>query len=590
LVVLANPSGDIEDRFIQRTKFISSHALYSFWIGYGLIFGLVCVNTIFRGSRVVRWLSLTAATVLPLAPIQQNLFNGEFVRRYGGAEQGGHYFGWQFGNYQLRGAEAISEELDPEEEPLPNPAFPAEVRQDAIFFGGTDPGRFVTKYMIYCAGLRKDIYLVTQSALADKTYVSAARDLYGDRIWIPSDSDITRAYYQYAEEVRTGKRRKNNKLKAEDGRVMAGGRESLMEINGILAQMIFEHNKHNHNFYVEEGYIEIPWMYPFLAPHGLMMKLNRSKTKLTQETVRDDADFWDWHTRRLMCNTKFLRDVVARKVFSKLRTAIAGVYVSRGELQEAERAYQQAIILYPLNAEANFKLVRDVYVPLRRFSEAKELIAEERRQDPDKSQLPNLLREIKRIENFYKRMAGLEAEMSRETRDVNKAIELAAMYQRAGRIPEFMELTASILSDTNLPAIFHFRVAKLLAKAGKISEMADALDQCITRIPPDAPAKVLVDMRNMYAKARQPEKMHVVMEEYLERQPTDWKGWLELAALRIELNRTKAAIKALEQALRTGGNEALSAVGKDPRFAAIRAKAISRARNLTVIGRPGSGD
>ena len=194
LIALASPKGDIQDNFIQRVKFISSHALYAFWIGYGLVFGLASVDTLFRGSPAIRALSLATALALPLVPIHENYRNEELVRISGGAEQNDHDFGWQFGNYQLRGAEAITEELSPTEEPLPNPEFPYEMGTNAIFFGGTDPGRFVPTYMIYSARVREDVYLITQNALADNTYMSVMRDLYGDRIWIPAVPDSEKAF------------------------------------------------------------------------------------------------------------------------------------------------------------------------------------------------------------------------------------------------------------------------------------------------------------------------------------------------------------------------------------------------------------
>ena len=40
--------------------------------------------------------------------------------------------------------------------------------------------------MIYSAKVRPDIYLITQNALADNTYMNVMRDLYGEQIWIPT--------------------------------------------------------------------------------------------------------------------------------------------------------------------------------------------------------------------------------------------------------------------------------------------------------------------------------------------------------------------------------------------------------------------
>ena len=71
------------------------------------------------------------------------------------------------------------------------------MKPHSIFFGGTDPGRFVPTYMIYSANFRPDVYLITQNALADDTYMSVERDLYGDEIWIPSKEDSAESFQVY---------------------------------------------------------------------------------------------------------------------------------------------------------------------------------------------------------------------------------------------------------------------------------------------------------------------------------------------------------------------------------------------------------
>lgn len=586
LIVLANPKGDIQDAFIQRVKFISSHALYAFWIGYGLIFGLALVDAVFRGNAVTKWLSLGTAMVLPLVPIHQNVYNSELVRKFGGAEQNGHDFGWQFGNYQLRGADAITEELAPDEEPLPNPSFPPEMGRDAIFFGGTDPGRFVPTYMIYSGRVREDVYLITQNALADNTYMSVMRDLYGDQIWIPAQPDSARSFQRYVEEVQSGKRPRNAALVIENGRVQVSGALGVMEINGILAQMIFEHNSYKHPFYVEESYV-IHWMFPYLVPHGLIMKINGEKTGLSDATVRDDWDFWDWYTRRLVGDRKFIRDVVARKSFSKLRSAIGGQYAFRGMRLEAENAFQEARVLYPLSPEANFRLAQEVYMMQGAFDKAREVIEEFGRQDSGNDKAFEFVKQIENLEGVFQRIGKLEAEMSGGKIEVNQALQLGELYLQAGQMPQFMNLMGNMLNNPDLPPVFMFRIAQLLGQAQRIPEMIQALDKCAAKLPPDAPAEVLLDLSRLYAQANRPDKIKTCLEEYLKRRPTDWKAWLDMASLHLNFNEKDAAARALDQAVRIGGNEAVLLIRQNRRFDPISDMVTSRARNL--IGIPGVG-
>ena len=66
-----------------------------------------------------------------------------------------------------------------------------EMTRNTILFGGTDPGRFCPTYMIFCESFvppkdkpmdpafdRRDVYLITQNALADGTYLDYLRAQY----------------------------------------------------------------------------------------------------------------------------------------------------------------------------------------------------------------------------------------------------------------------------------------------------------------------------------------------------------------------------------------------------------------------------
>ena len=352
LILLANVKGDLQDGFIQKVKFISSHAMLALWIGYGLVFAAA-----FGLSLISKKDELLAARAKPIAfvvaalmivvsfayPLIDNycgnyrLGVNEIAFKLGGSEQNGHTFGWQFGAYQLDGAKAIKEQIVADEEPLPDPDWPPEMDPFSIFFGGTDPGRFVPTYMIYSANYRPDVYLITQNALADGTYMSVERDLYGDEIWIPSNDDSAEAFNVYVDEVQRGVRPANGDLKIENGRVQVTGALGVMEINGILTKMMWDHDRLRHAFYVEESYV-IPWMYPYLSPHGLIMKLNADRTPYDPKTTAKDRDFWDWYTRRLLSDPMFRRDFAGQKSFSKLRAAIAGLYQRQGRFREASQA------------------------------------------------------------------------------------------------------------------------------------------------------------------------------------------------------------------------------------------------------------
>lgn len=124
-----------------------------------------------------------------------------FLSHWAENEQRGHLFGYwfghdmftppftgpdgKFGNYDPK----IRAEMmkDPEKAKFIYP----EMTRDAVLYGGTDPGRFCPTYMVFCEGFipaeckprdplfdRRDIYIITQNALADGTYLNYIRSHY----------------------------------------------------------------------------------------------------------------------------------------------------------------------------------------------------------------------------------------------------------------------------------------------------------------------------------------------------------------------------------------------------------------------------
>ena len=115
-------------------------------------------------------------------------------------EQRNHWFGYWFGHDMftppfldngklsydnVRRADLLK---DPAQAKLIYP----EMTRDAILFGGTDPGRFCPTYAIFCDSFiphycqpkqdqkfdRRDVYIITQNALADGTYLDYLRAQY----------------------------------------------------------------------------------------------------------------------------------------------------------------------------------------------------------------------------------------------------------------------------------------------------------------------------------------------------------------------------------------------------------------------------
>jgi len=539
MMVILNPPHDVQSLFIAEVQFVQSTSVYAIWLGYGLLFGLAFIESIFT-RKLVLVLGIMITLLLPLSLIWQNQYDEKIINSTGGNEQNGHDFGWQFGAYQLRGIDAIKEELKPGETPPPNPEYPPEMETNAVFFGGTDPGRFVPTYMIYSAKVRPDVFLITQNALADNTYMNVMRDLYGDQIWIPTPQDTNRAFQSYVEDVRAGRIPANAAVTVDkSGKVSVQGVQGVMEINGIISRAIFEANKDKHAFYVEESYV-IMWMYPYLSPHGLIMKINSEPLPaLTPEMIKNDMDFWNWYTNRLLSDKKFQRDVVARKSFSKLRCAIAGLYAYRRLLNEAEAAFRQAINLFPGSPEANFRLA-DLYLQNGRFADALHVMEKNLEFDPRNDKIAGFISQIKDMERVNNRINELQNELGRGGAPLEHVLELVALYLRVNRDQPFNDLSMQVLNNTNLPPQVCLKVAEI-------------------------------------AMASQPQRLGMVVEayqRYLAREKSDARIWYELGCVQAVIGQASNAIHSLQQASAIGGEPIKDVMRKDQRLEPLRSSEV----------------
>ena len=527
------PKLDVQTLFIGRVQYIQAHAVFAIWISYGLVLGLAFLDTLLKGRRWVMYAGCALVAALSIIPVWKNWYDRKLVTLVGGSEQNAHDFGWQFGAWELEGARAILSEIGEDEKAsFPSADYPPPMSTNAVFFGGTDPGRFVPTYMIYSAHYRSDVYLITQNALADNTYMNVMRDLYGDSIWIPSQQDSNFAFQKYVQDVQAGRIPAGAAVSFEGGRVSVQGVQGVMTINGILARMIFEANKGKHDFYVEESYV-IPWMYPYLTPHGLIMKINaETVAQISPEMIKQDPEFWGWYTKRLPATPRFERDVVARKTFSKLRSAIAGLYAFRRIYDESEYAFKQAIALYPLSPEANFRLA-DIYMQQFRFSDARVIIEAFLKEDPENDKVAEFLVQIRDMETADARRRELEGKMSQGA-DINLALELADIYRRMNLGQLFEGLTMSIVRQDNLPP------------------------------------QVLLKVAEMHASVQRYDLLATTLERYLQKEPSNPRVWIDLAAAHATLQRSKEALAALRKAVELGGEPVRDIARKDRRFESIR--------------------
>ncbi len=574
-MILQNPKTDIQSLFIGRVQYIQSHAIYVLWLGYGILFLMTSLEALVKNNPYTKVIGVAAVLLLPFSLVYKNYFNEGQKKVVGGSEQNGHDFGWQFGNWQLRGVEGIKDDMkywygeDTEEfkkqwAAYPNKNYPQPMGPNAIFFGGTDPGRFVPTYMIYSAKVRPDVYLITQNALADNTYMNVMRDLYGDQIWIPSPIDSNQAFQMYVQGIQDGSINAGADVTTDGGKVQVQGVAGVMQINGFLSRMIFDHNQYitetktdektrpvgaavvhsdpaidpetglppTRSFYVEESYV-LPWMYPYLTPHGLIMKINNKPTPLTAQVIKDDTDFWNWYVDRLLGDERFIRDIVARKSFSKLRSAIAGLYAARGKLRESEAAFRQAVALYDLSPEANFRLA-DLISKQGRYDEAIAIFEDFLQKDPKNEKAEAFLNNLRTMKKMSARQAELTQKLNGKKITFQETMELLQIHYAMG---------SSGTGD---------RLARSLVKSGSI--------------PPDG----LMAMAQFMAENHKYPIVELILKKYTAAKPNDVQGWINLAGLQLVLNKQSEMWPSLRKAVEVGGEPARELLRKDKRFDAIR--------------------
>jgi len=286
----------------------------------------------------------------------------------------------------------------------------ASIPPGSIYFGGTDPGRFIVTAMCKSQPDADPFFTLTQNALADGTYLDYLRSMYGKIIYIPTQADSQKSFQDYMTDAQhrlshdqqlpneprqlkpgEGVRQDSN------GRIQVNGQMSVIGIRDLLTKTIFDKNP-DREFYIEESF-PLDWMYPNLEPHGLIMKINRQQLpELSDKIVQRDSDYWTkyvtpmiggWlnndttvkevaafaekiHVKKDLSgftgDPQFVHNEYSCKMFSKLRSSIAGLYAWRAQHatdpDEKERmngaadfAFRQAFALCPYSPEAVYRYV-----------------------------------------------------------------------------------------------------------------------------------------------------------------------------------------------------------------------------------------
>ena len=336
-------------------------------------------------------------------------------------------------------------------------------------------------------------------------------------IYIPNGEDMSRSYVDYMNDAQRRYeqhqlRQGENAIPTGDGKIQITGQTSVMAINGLLTKVIFDHNPTN-DFYVEESF-PLDWMFPHLSPFGIIMKINRQPlSEVTQEMVDRDHAFWSAYASRLTGSNwltydtsvkqiadfvdkvyiqhdytgftgdrRYIRDEQAQKSFSKLRTAIAGVYawrlgqlaqtptpqefIATGEararmIKEADFAYRQAFVFCPFSPEVVYRYVQFLVYVEGHYEDAHTVAATCLKFDPNNRDLQHMERELAPAANAPAGAGGnqgpadlekLQKQVHDEPGNYGAALTLARTYIQNHQTVQAREVLGRVVAATNADA------------------------------------------------------------------------------------------------------------------------------------------
>ncbi|MCE0498111.1 MAG: DUF2723 domain-containing protein [Methylacidiphilales bacterium] len=525
-------SFDFERNLQYKVFHLQSHCIFVLLMGYGALAAMVYLHESL--PEVPARTGLLGfgmpALYLSLLPLWSNVDD---------CNKAGHWFGYDYG-YD------IMQPMD----------------KNAVYYGGSDPGRFVPTFMAFVESQqdnrwkttpgfdRRDVTVITQNALCDGYYCRYIRDQYDPRFrpktftWfekllgrdqaypkIPvtciSDEELATAWRQY-EDLNA------DRIKASGGAILRPGTDDVFEINGMVARQIFEKNKKDHTFYIEQS-VPIQWMYPYLIPSGLIFKLNPDPlAALPPDAVRADYTYWDAYCVRLLGDPRFRIDDDATTTFGKLAFWHADLYRWRGMSAEEEHFLKIALLLSPQLASAVHEYARFL-AQHERYDEALAVVKQAELDDPRNETYSDLLEEITLSQTFGTGEKELRNQLAKSPYDVRLNLDLARILEDEGKFPEVKDILRSAAGLTNWSR----------------DDMGDVVRYYVDTVHDPSAAIAFLEAR-------------------VKIDPKASEVAYYLAGLNASIGHNDEALKYLTQAATTGGTNALISASMDFRFDGLR--------------------
>ncbi len=425
--ITANTKIDNADWWTQMPYHTYTNLILAVLAGLGV--GLI-LEKLARRRAAAFWIA-PALLVLPIFP----LLSSEAT-----SSQRDHWFGWMYGHDMLK-----------------------DLPRGSIMIGGTDPGRFVPTYMIFGESGqsprnkrdpnfdRRDLYIITQNALGEPNYMKYLRDHYTtarpkpanaferwlgrehtypeEPIILPTQEEVKAAIQK---EIKENEEQANEQA------------ETL--IFSTTLKWIWEKNRDKHDFFIEESFPML-WTYDYAIPHGLIYKLNKTKVeKLTPEMVEEDFRFWKEYKTRLLNDPAYKKDFDAQRSFSKLRMTMGNIYKYRKMPEEAERAYREAVELWPVNLEAMVPILTAVW-ERGDFDGGLALFDQAIKDDPNNLQMWRLYAMAEQRKKMDGEIQQLQTKLAAQPKSRETLQQLVTLYANIGDTNKVQPLLDRALKD-----------------------------------------------------------------------------------------------------------------------------------------------
>ena len=279
--------------------------------------------------------------------------------------------------------------------------------EGAIYFGGTDGGRFLPQ-SAFDLRPRKGVSIITQNALADPNYMKVVRARFGETMSVPTTQDVSRAFQTFDDDATIGRYVPSGKRKRVGGRMQVEGVQNVMYINGLLVRQVIESNP-NRPVFVEESY-QIKWMAPHLVPHEMILRFNREPKRLTRAEAEAAIAYWEKRIPEILATSE-PEGAAYRRLWSKLCAGQAGVVAHHGHREEALRLFDLGLRIFPESTEGITRKLAFLF-DIKQYERALEVLDEVKEhftfnQEQWRRSAEALLRIQKMVDDFHASVSRL---------------------------------------------------------------------------------------------------------------------------------------------------------------------------------------